>query len=736
VFEFLHGWLALGALGGSVPVIIHLLNRRRFRVTRWAAMEFLLASLKKNYRRVRFENLLLLLLRVLMVVLLALALARPRLLASGALLGGLGPESRHVILVLDESLSMRHREGDRTAFDRAKAAAETILASLRKGDVVSLLAMSDVARPVVGEATLEIDVVRSEVKRAEPGWGGTDARAALVAAAGLLDSTRKPRKDIFILTDMQARAWGVASEGPDAELRAALDRVAKQAQLFVIDVGSEDPQNLAATALRPLSGILGVDSPSEFRAEVTNFGRSDQAARVRCLVDRFNQGEKALDVPAGETGAAGFSHTFRTTGAHLVQAQLGDDRLAADNIRHLAARVERFLPVLLVNGETSTDPEENETYFLERALKPPADDARLRVSHVEPTTITEFGLSATDFVRYRVVVLANLPSLAAENAVPRLEDYVRDGGALVIFPGDRVDATFYNEQLFKQGRGLLPAALGPEVGSAEEDAPGVRLELVKPVHPAFQRFAGDRAIHLTRSVLFRKHLRLELPDASEDLRVVARFENGSPAAVEKTFGRGRVMLFASSCDTEWNNFAKAPAYVVVMHDLLSYLASGDFETRNITVREPYRRVFAPEELAASVTVRPPHGPEKKLRPHPVRSAARREENAPAGLTEIVFADTHAAGVYELELERMDGSRAPVEYFAVNPPPDESDLRRTTPEQLRALLKGVELEYAKSTDDLTAAVREARTGRDITRALLLGVLGMACVELILGQRFGR
>lgn len=740
MFELVNSWLALGAAAGSIPVIIHLLNRRRFRIVRWAAMEFLLASLRKNYKRIRMENLLLLALRVLMVVLLALALARPRLTES-SVLAALGVESRHVIILIDESFSMGYREGAATSFSKARDVALQVLQSLNPGDVVSILAVSDATRAVIRQATLEIELAKSEVKRAEPGWGGTDLRQAIVAAADLLGSTRKPRKEIFVITDMQALAWGRKDQPPSAELKAAIDRIQKEAQLFLVDVGSDGPDNLAVTRLAPRSRIVGTGSPTEFETDIANFGRARKSGVVcSFLVDKFNQDAKPVDRDPAQSDSLSFTHSFQAKGFHVVQVQLPDDRLRADNTRHLAVRVEDAVPVLLVNGETSPELDQNETYFLERALKPPTAEGSPRFSHIEPTTVTEFGLSATDFARYRLAVLANLASLAAENAVPRLEDYVRQGGALLIFLGDRVDAAFYNDQLFKSGRGLLPAQLGPEAGSIGPDRKPVHIELVKPVHPAFQFFTDDKAFFLTRSALFYRYFELKLPTETENIRVIARFDTGSPAIVEKTFGRGRVVLFASSADTEWNNFPTSPAYLVVMQDLMSHLASSDLWQRNVIVHQPYRQTFGPEELVDAVTVHPPGDASlaTKLRPYQVRPAAPASGAAepPPAITEIVFTQTHVAGLYELEFETRDASKRPPEYFAVNVPPDESDLRRCRPEDVQAALKGLTFKYAKSLAELNVAVRQSRSGRDFARALLISVLVISCVELILGQRFGR
>jgi hypothetical protein len=379
----------------------------------------------------------------------------------------------------------------------------------------------------------------------------------------------------------------------------------------------------------------------------------------------------------------------------------------------------------------------NETYYLERALSPPTAEGAPRVSHLRPTVVDEFGLAGVRFAKYRLVVLANLASLSAEEVLPLLEDYVRQGGGLLVFLGDRVDATFYNEQLFRNGQGLLPARLVAEKGTTGPDRKGVHLELTRPIYPPFARFTGEKAFFLNRSVLFYRYFGLALPERTEDLRVAARFEDEGPAIVEKLYGRGRVVLFASSCDAEWNNFAQRPAYLIVMHDLVSHLASAGAASRNLRVHEPYRRRFAPEELIHVVTVRPPGegAAPKELRPYPLRKQERDGPETPP-LSEIIFEETDAAGPYELELARKDGTRPVMEYLAVNSPPEESDLRCYTPDAVREAVPGLEFRYAAGVDDLAVAVKQSRQGSELARTLLLAVLGIACLELILGQRFGR
>ena len=127
-------WLLLGGIALLVvPIIIHLLNKRKFRTLDWAAIDFLLEADKMNRRRIRLENLLLLALRCLAVLLIALLLSRPfrpKTFADGALQS----VRFERIVVLDDSLSMLAVDENRSSFDVAKKTVENLVESLRSAD--------------------------------------------------------------------------------------------------------------------------------------------------------------------------------------------------------------------------------------------------------------------------------------------------------------------------------------------------------------------------------------------------------------------------------------------------------------------------------------------------------------------------------------------------------------------------------------------------------------------------
>src|ERR1700722_11467709 len=148
---------ALAAAG--VPVVIHLLNRRKYREVPWAAMRFLLSAIRKNRRRLRVEQWLLLAIRTLVVLLVVSAMARPFLESFGAVIAGI---RTHKVIVLDGSLSMGYRSGESSRFDQAKAVATQLVKEARGGDRISVIMMGAPPRVVIGDPSSDLREVEKE----------------------------------------------------------------------------------------------------------------------------------------------------------------------------------------------------------------------------------------------------------------------------------------------------------------------------------------------------------------------------------------------------------------------------------------------------------------------------------------------------------------------------------------------------------------------------------------------
>jgi hypothetical protein len=212
----------LGA--ASLPIIIHLLNRRKFREERWAAMRFLLAALRKNQRRVKIEQWILLAIRTLIIILVALAMAKPFLESMGAL-DLLQGQRRHWVLVLDASMSMDFKDGETARFAKAKEIAKRLVKDARQGDALSLVLMANPPKVVIKEPALNKDAVLSEIDAVTLPEGGTDLAATFRKVDEVLESSSIERKEIVFLSDLQAVSWRRADpKGNDDGLKTLIAR--------------------------------------------------------------------------------------------------------------------------------------------------------------------------------------------------------------------------------------------------------------------------------------------------------------------------------------------------------------------------------------------------------------------------------------------------------------------------------------------------------------------------------
>jgi len=717
MLQFVNPLMLIGAAVASAPIIIHLLNRRRFKVLDWAAMEFLLASSRKNFRRIRLQEIILLIIRTLVLLLVAAALARPFLAGAAGLLGR---SQRYVILIIDNSFSMGYTADNEPPHARSIRFAERILDTLGKGDVVSLIAVSDRARPIIREASHDLEIVRSEIKKLPLTQGSTNLADALRLAHELLKGSKVAQKEVYLATDGQRAGWQIRGD-EGGELGGVLRDVSGAADFILADVGFDSPENMAITEFRSVDRIIGKEKPdTAFTAKVHNFGETDQRnVEVSFFVDGFCQGSPAVHVPAGGTTDISFSYTFHDAVPHSLSVKLKPDRLPADDSRYLAVEVLEAAKVLLVDGKPSPDLYESATGYLQTALRPRSDEAFQRPTVYEPVIIQPAGLGRERLARYEFVVLADVPRLDAAVAAD-LEAYIADGGRVVIFLGDEVDADNYNRTLFQEGAGLLPARLAGVRGDPKKDSYISLAASPDSTHPLLKEFRGQRSAYLN-TLQFYQYALLEPPER-DDTVVICAFDTGAPALVEKTFGKGKVLLFAWTANDAWTDLPRRTGFLFLMQETAAYVARDRQKGRNLLVGDVMARSCGPEALVSKITVISPGG-------NFTATAA------PEGRrSRLKFEDTDLAGVYELKMAR--GAATDRDLFAVNVDPAESDLRRIGPQELKRTFPDFRFRYLTGSAELGGTLADTLAKSDLWKRLLLAALALMCVESILAQRFGR
>ena len=680
---------ALAAAG--VPVLIHLLNRRRFKEVTWAAMRFLLAAVRKNRRRIRVEQWLLLLIRTLVVILVVTAMAKPFLETFGAVIAG---RRTHRVLVLDNSLSMGYTSAETSRFDQAKSLAAQLVKDSRSGDAVSVILMGSPPRVVIGEPSYNLGEVRKEIDELSVSHGGTDLAATFKKINDVLEASSISQKEVVFLTDLQATSWRPKAETADT-LKRLLARVEdRKVRWVVIDLGKPGAENRAVTDLKLAAPLVSVGTTAIIRTVLRNFGNSrSEGVRARLTVDSRLGPEESYDLQPGEDMPAVFPFQFATPGDHLVEVSIDDDPLALDNRRFMVVPVREALKVLLVDGHFKSEPYQAETDYLAQALAPteetPGQPRQIRVEVVAESQLSHRELSAFD-----VVVLCNVAQFNQPEATA-LDDFLKQGGGVVFFGGDQVVADNYNRLLYADGKGLLPAAFGPSVGDAAKKEGAFFFNPLGYRHPIISEFQGQTdpvTAGITRTMTFQYHKLVR--GSGTKAEVAMAFDTGDPAVVEMPRHRGTVILVATSADMGWTTWPLHKSYLPIMQQIVIRASAGRLAERNIRVGQPFDQSFPATGAGAPVAVAPPKGPpvSSKLQPG-------------GGVSEFHFEQTDLAGAYEVKI----GPPLSVESsFAANPDPAESDLTKLDRAALAEAIPGWNFLYLTNSKELALDV--ASVGR--------------------------
>lgn len=720
---FANAPLLWGLGAASVPIILHLLNRRKFREMQWAAMQFLLAAIRKNSRRIRIEQWLLLAIRTLVIILVVTAMAKPFLESLGAL-PVIAGQRTHRVLVLDGSLSMAYTEGDVTRFEQAKTLAAQLVKDARRGDVISLVLMADPPRNVIREPSPNHTEVLKEIEEITLPHGGTDLPASFDAIERALASSDISQKEIVFLTDLQRASWRKSLGPNDESLKRSLARIqARQARSVVIDLGKSGGENRAVTALSLDAPVVTVGTSTLIQATIHNFGpRSVDSGLVRLIVDGRLGPEQTVAFPVGEDVPIIFDQTFTAPGDHVIEVQIGDDPLKLDNKRWLAVPVREYLSVLLVDGHFKSEPFQAETDFLAQALSPAPSSSEGAASAVRVEVVPESQLSRRELAPYDAVVLCNMAQVT-EPEVAALEDYLKQGGGVVVFGGDQVVAENYNRLLYAGGKGLLPAEIGPSVGDAATKASvGFSFNPLGYRHPIVRDFEGTAPpvqSSLTGVKTWQFH-KLKLPKDSL-ASVALAFDNGDPAIVEIPRYRGTVIQVATSADSGWTNWPAHKSYPPVMEQIILQAASGRVAERNVRVGQPLDQALPASGALASVTVVQPDG-----------KTLVSKLQASGGVSQLHFENTDLSGPYQVKV----GPPLAVEsIFSANPDPAESDPVKLDRGGLADAVPGWNFAYFTNWKELSGDAAAVSRQGELHRPLLYALLILLMVESILAWAFG-
>ena len=757
---FLNPWMLLGTLAVASPILIHLLNKRRFKIVDWAAMDFLFQADKKNRRRVQLENFILLLLRCLAMLLFALMFARPFLPSSVTSVLQQSQKLERVILI-DDSLSQKILNGSLPAFENVKASTKELMSrfaeSSKTDDWLTVMLTSEPDQPLLANEPLTTNTLAAlnqSIDDLECSDRVADYSASLGKLKRYVSGQRESGGRVsYFFSDMREADW-VSSLDADSETapnKLMTEISESTVGCFLIDVGSSADQNLAVVSVRP-ENLQVADKVIQFNVAVANYG-TQTAEQVRVLL-QVDEGqpdyETIASIAPGEIQELAFRYVFPPQQAttnllspesevkprfanyrvkaeidrgSLGEAGLAGDQLLDDSIGLYASRVIDGISVLLVDGDPSASSERSETHYL--------SSLEVAGTGLDMEVVTASELETVSLSDFEVIFLCNVDE-ASQARVESLQTWVNDGGSLVFMPGNRVRARTFNEAFYQDGEGISPIGL-VGINGDPTMAKWVNFEIDPQIHPALRTIVNSDASSLSNVDVFSWWTSV-LPESlvASQIQVPLRLsdDQNSPAMVDKTSGAGNVIVFTIPGDGDWTMWPSSPTFPPVMVDLIDYLVGSGGEESSVDLGGAINFKLDVSAYQGRVGMKNPKDEKTEAVARPIDETEQAKQSE---IYKVRFDDINRRGFYDLELNRHTGEKEQV-LFAARLDPRESRLKRLPAASLEGDFFGDKVTLVSSQELSEQTVSGGNT--EIWLQILMLLFGLLALEQFLGWFWGK
>ncbi|RMD92412.1 MAG: VWA domain-containing protein [Calditrichaeota bacterium] len=687
--NYLNPLFLWGLAAAAVPIIIHLIKRNRATRVPFAAIRFLQLEPNESVRSQKFKQILLLLMRIAAMALLAMAFSRPYL-KNTKMKTIWGTQPKAMVILLDNSLSMAY--GD--YLERAKQKAKNILQNSRPGDHVTLMTFAE-NPTILAESKNDFASLKTLIDGTiNFTYEATNYRRALNLAETILQELPYDDKHIYLISDFQKKIW--------QEQTVHWDRPG-EIKIHFVQISDPETSNMAITGVR-----FKEDGKHRGKhvllARIKNFGDRKHWVSARVYINGKKMKIKKVRLLANEEKVVKFDNLKfpgnRSTG--WIELKTKKDPLPHDNAFYFVFQKQSQFKILAVDGEPNArDPIQDELFFVERAINLPKSPFQLVIKK-------SMDLENMDFNEFRTVFLANVKEISRE-VLTRLAFYVRSGGGVIITLGDQVIPQIYN-RLFMD---ISPAKLVDRAFSSVDRRGGVIIAEMDYQHPIFKPFAQPNQGDLSVAQFYQYFTCAPLRSAV----VIARFDNGQPALIERTIGSGKVLLFTSSLDTEWNNLPVKAVFLPMLYQTIKYVSTEAKEQTSYVVKEPVAldlgTIKKPGQTTRSTHIKLPDGQLIEFR-------------------EKIFTKTNLPGIYQI----FAGSNKKASWnFAVNIDPEESDVRPVGADELQTLSE--ENTQVSTSAMVTSSMefnsQQLEKKQKIWRLIILGIILILLGETWLANR---
>ena len=691
------GWLAAALL----PWLIHRFFRYHAHSTPWAAIELLAQALKKQSRRVNFQQWLLLAVRTLIIALVAIAAAEPSWVSFGA--GSINSGHDHLILVLDQSYSMSCRQENQSRLQRAKQHAQQRIAQ-SQAQLYSVIGWGHSPRNITARPTSESSLASAAVEGIQQLQSSVSLSQAMSAVSKAIDRAEQDQPHIkqhhvVFLSDRTKTTWS-----SDQSILSELQALSPQATFEFVDVGDPRRDNLAITDFALDAGVVQRQQPIIVTATFEAFGnQSWQKQTVEFKIDGQLIESKSLDFSPGKQQTLQFTYQFVDEGSHIAQVSLAEtpDALRADNRRWRVIKVVPKPRIACVAGTP------NSAQQIASALSPYSDLVAAN-NPFQVEIIPESQISSLSLTDFELIFLCNTGVLTAGDET-QLAAYLDLGGTIALFAGEKT-------RLSARLADRLSISIDPTVPAGD-----YHFDPLDHKHPILKPFRGQTTSGLAQ-ININKYRKLRWKSTQRPQDLVFAFDNGDPALIVEPVGKGQMAVLAipaslatrSDESNPWSTFTMSPSFLPLMRELVNnLLGSTTSKHNNVLVHQSATCSWDPTRQSVPIEVR---GPGNQVQQLP----ASGQEDA----NQVFLTETTQSGIYTLSVGKEEFAKV-----AVNIDTRESNLVTVDVQDLPT-----DIQANSSTTKTTIGI--ASVGNSLARPLIILVVLLMLFETALACWQGR
>lgn len=685
---FLNPAILFGLFAASIPVIIHLFNLRKLKKIEFSTLAFLKELQKNKIRKIKLKQWILLALRVLIILFIVMAFARPTL-KSFQIGGTTSAAKTTAIFILDDTFSMSVVDQKGSYFNQGKEIINKVVSQLQEGDEVGLILVSNPKKE--NKLTSNLSEFLKTTVQLDLNYTSGDINSALVKSAQLISESKNFNKEIYVLSDFQKDK--IINKNITNDLSELLNESVK---LYTFDLSDKDVFNLSVDDLKINNQIFEKDKPVSFSITITNNSNQDvNSAVVSLFLDNERAAQKSFDVKAGQSTNVEIEAVPKSTGFIDVTAEIETDEIEQDNKRFASL----FIPEKISVGLFAEN--NNDLSFVDLALQTTGETKYL----IERKNINQ--LSSQQLNKYQTIIFS---ANSLISGIELIKNYIQNGGGLFLFPSSVPDQSTLNQFYSQLGLGVNSSFAG-KVNSNDLK---IKFDKTDFNHPIFQNvFQNDE-----KKKYESPEINAYYKNSSAGNQIISLVD-GSSFLSEIRFGKGKILVFNCAPVLTWSDFPIKSIFAPLMNKSVAYLSSKERD-QNIFI--------AGEEV--NINLRNQNSSQIKIvKPDKSEEFINLNENSSRDY--LAYSNTNVAGNYKF----YSGDKL-IDNISINTDPAESKTNYADENDFENYLKEIKFDgnYVPidKESNITEKILQARFGSELWRYFLLVAIILALIEMTIAR----